>query len=103
MNKDTKRLLLQIGLFILTLISTTLSGAEWRYGGLFLYAPETLGWEEFLGGFAFSIPFVLLLLCHLLLSSLHKQTTLVLPVSPSFRMNVYFTHSKPPNDFCGAV
>ena len=56
--------LLHIGLFIITLITTTLAGAEWMYGRLLFYGEETMTWEDFKAGFQFSIPFLLILTFH---------------------------------------
>ena len=64
MDKDQKRILIQVTLFIATFISTTLAGAEWTYGSMFLYIPNGLGWDEFVGGMAFSIPFLGILTAH---------------------------------------
>jgi membrane-associated protease RseP (regulator of RpoE activity) len=64
MDKEQKRILTQIILFIATFISTTLAGAEWTYGNLFLYVPHSLGWHEFVGGMTFSIPFLTILTAH---------------------------------------
>ena len=41
-----------------------MAGAEWMYGGSFIYEPYTMGWPEFLGGLHFSIPFLLILTFH---------------------------------------
>ncbi len=64
MNKDNRTLLIQILLFVITFITTTISGAEWIYGGSFIYGNDTMGWQEFYGGLQFSIPFLLILTCH---------------------------------------
>ena len=64
MSKETRTLLIQILLFVITFISTTLAGAEWMYGGSFIYGPNTMGWQEFYGGLNFSIPFLLILTSH---------------------------------------
>lgn len=64
MNKETKRILFQIGLFLLTFITTTLAGAEWIHGWLFLYVPNPLGWKDFVDGMQYSIPFLLILTTH---------------------------------------
>ena len=61
MNKETRTLVIQISLFVITFISTTLAGAEWMYGGSFIYGPYTMGWQELFGGLNFSIPFLLIL------------------------------------------
>lgn len=66
MNKDHKRLLIHIGLFIVTLITTTLAGVEWMYSKYLLWVPEEyqMTWSDFLGGFQFSVPFLLILSFH---------------------------------------
>ena len=64
MNKNSKRALYQLGLFLVTFIFTTLSGAEWIHGWLFLYVPNPLGWDAFLDGMNYSIPFLLILTVH---------------------------------------
>lgn len=73
-NKKNKRLLLHISLFVITLITTTLAGAEWRYmyrvigmgeenGELSLFW-RGITWAEFSTGFAFSLPFLTFLTVH---------------------------------------
>lgn len=62
MNSDQKRVLLQIGLFIATLITTTIAGAEWAYGRSVLMPDYT--WQDFFSGLHFSIPFLLFLTFH---------------------------------------
>jgi membrane-associated protease RseP (regulator of RpoE activity) len=52
------------GLFLLTLLSTTLAGAEWQHGKDFFYGEQTLGFDEFCSGFYYSIPFLLILSVH---------------------------------------
>ena len=64
MDKETRTLLIQVLLFVLTLITTTLAGAEWMYGRSFIFGPNTMGWQEFYGGLNFSLPFLLILTCH---------------------------------------
>jgi membrane-associated protease RseP (regulator of RpoE activity) len=60
-----KKYLIHIGLFIATLITTTLAGAEWTTGNLFLFSPKKpLGFSDFLNGFNYSIPFLLALTFH---------------------------------------
>lgn len=51
-------------LFILTLITTTMAGAEWIFGRSFFYGENTMGWYEFKAGLEFSIPFLLILTVH---------------------------------------
>ncbi|HEX6223458.1 MAG TPA: site-2 protease family protein, partial [Chryseolinea sp.] len=62
MNSDHKRVLLQLGLFIITFVTTTLAGAEWTYGRS-VFAPDYT-WSDFLSGLEFSIPFLLILTVH---------------------------------------
>ncbi|KJH69333.1 peptidase M50, partial [Aliterella atlantica CENA595] len=66
MTSRTKTYLLHGGLFLITLITTTMAGAEWMFGRLFipLEGMKTLGWNEFLAGFQFSIPFLSILTVH---------------------------------------
>ena len=64
MDTEKRTQLIQLLLFVVTLISTTLAGAEWMYGGSFIYGPNTMGWDEFFGGLNFSIPFLLILTTH---------------------------------------
>ena len=64
MDKQTKSHIVQLLLFIVTVISTTLAGAEWMFGRSFIYGPDTMGWDEFFSGFNFSIPFLLILTTH---------------------------------------
>ena len=66
MNPRTRTYLLHGGLFLLTLITTTMAGAEWMFGRLFIpiEGMKTLGWPEFVAGFKFSIPFLAILTVH---------------------------------------
>ncbi len=66
MDNRLKTYLLHGGLFLITLVTTTLSGAEWMFGRLFIPFEGTkpLGWPEFLAGFQFSIPFLAILTVH---------------------------------------
>ena len=61
---NTKKYTVHIILFLVTIITTTLAGAEWIYGRSFIYGENLLGWEEFLSGFEYSIPFLLILTVH---------------------------------------
>ena len=56
--------LIQLGLFILTLVTTTIAGAEWTWGSSFINSFRPMGWHEFLTGFNYSIPFLLFLTTH---------------------------------------
>jgi membrane-associated protease RseP (regulator of RpoE activity) len=64
MNPRKKTLLIQISLFLITLLTTTLSGAEWIHGSSFYFSSDKMGWHEFLKGFQFSIPFLGILTIH---------------------------------------
>ena len=66
MNKRKKTLAIQIGLFLITIITTTLAGTEWTYQKYLFFADEAhqMDWDDFLGGFHYSIPFLLILTCH---------------------------------------
>lgn len=61
MNKQQKTLFIQLGLFIVTLITTTFAGAEWTLGKYVIFG---ISWDDFLFGFNFSIPFLLILTVH---------------------------------------
>lgn len=62
MDKERKRILIQIGLFIATFITTTLAGAEWSYGRTIWAADYS--WKDFASGLEFSIPLLLILTVH---------------------------------------
>ncbi|TDB66765.1 site-2 protease family protein [Arundinibacter roseus] len=64
MSPNTRTLLLQLSLFVLTLITTTLAGAEWMFGNSFVLVEKALGWDEFWQGLHFSIPFLFILTVH---------------------------------------
>jgi membrane-associated protease RseP (regulator of RpoE activity) len=55
---------LHIWLFFITLITTTVAGAEWIFGRSFFFHFPTMGWPEFKKGFAFSLPFLGFLTAH---------------------------------------
>jgi membrane-associated protease RseP (regulator of RpoE activity) len=57
MRKRNKRYLLQAGLFLATIITTTLAGVEWMGLG-------ELTWKTFAKGFLFSVPFLGILTVH---------------------------------------
>ena len=74
-----KEYLIHISLFILTLIATTLAGAEWLYGKSILADGEYfLTWEYFIKSLHFSVPFLGILLIHELG---HLFTSLLLKLS----------------------
>lgn len=60
--KIDRTLLIQGLLFVITLATTTLAGAEWAYGKSLLLPGYQ--WSDFVSGFAFSIPFLLILTTH---------------------------------------
>ncbi|MFT6868040.1 MAG: membrane-associated protease RseP (regulator of RpoE activity) [Cyclobacteriaceae bacterium] len=66
MNKENRTRLIQLGLFIVTIITTTLAGTEWMYSKYMFFVDEEhmMSWQDFLDGFQFSIPFLLILTCH---------------------------------------
>ncbi|WP_053405566.1 site-2 protease family protein [Persicobacter sp. CCB-QB2] len=59
-----KKILIHLGLFILTLITTTLAGAEWMFGKSWFFGEEVLSKKEFFQGFWYSIPFLGILTAH---------------------------------------
>lgn len=64
MSPNSRTYLIQGLLFVATIITTTLSGAEWTFGNSFLADKNPLGWADFLQGFQFSIPFLAILTIH---------------------------------------
>jgi membrane-associated protease RseP (regulator of RpoE activity) len=72
MSQESKRILLQIFLFLATLVTTTFAGAEWCFGKplYVLLEDQSIGfnpaytWNDFLLGMQFSIPFLLILTVH---------------------------------------
>jgi membrane-associated protease RseP (regulator of RpoE activity) len=62
MTRETKRIIFQIALFIVTFVTTTLAGAEWAYGKS-IFLPD-YAWADFLSGMSFSIPLLLILTVH---------------------------------------
>ncbi|MEJ1240034.1 site-2 protease family protein [Chryseolinea sp. T2] len=62
MTRETRTLLIQAVLFIMTVATTTIAGAEWTYGKS-VFMPG-YGWSDFVSGFSFSIPFLLILTTH---------------------------------------
>ncbi|WP_299460978.1 site-2 protease family protein [uncultured Microscilla sp.] len=67
MRNKIKVYSIHLMLFIITLITTTLAGAEWTYGRLVFDDKEAIDWltqEKFLQGFAFSLPFLGFLTVH---------------------------------------
>lgn len=55
---------IQLLLFLITLVTTTVAGAEWLFGSSFLDAFRPMGWPQFLAGLQFSLPFLGVLTVH---------------------------------------
>lgn len=55
---------IHLTLFVITLITTTIAGAEWMTGKSLLYGLETITPEQLLAGMHFSIPFLAILTVH---------------------------------------
>ncbi|WP_114750039.1 site-2 protease family protein [Pleomorphovibrio marinus] len=71
------------GLFLLTLVATTLAGGEWLFGRSILSSERPLTWEFFFKSMHFSIPFIGILLIHELghlLTSIHHRIKSSLPI-----------------------
>lgn len=72
MNQETKRILFQVGLFVITFLSTTFAGAEWAHGVSIYTYDENLNvslnpnytWAHFQSGLPFSIALLLILTVH---------------------------------------
>src|SRR5687768_1022098 len=71
MSKDTKRIIFQIFLFVVTFVATTMAGAGWTYGKYFLLPTKyffrinwDFSWNDFTSGLSFSIPFLTILTVH---------------------------------------
>ncbi len=70
MHKHWRTYGLHLLLFCLTLLTTTIAGAEWRYGKLFLLDEQGINWggamseSELLTGLYFSLPFLGVLTVH---------------------------------------
>jgi membrane-associated protease RseP (regulator of RpoE activity) len=83
MQSSTRTYLIQALLFVATIITTTMAGAEWMFGNIFSFiydfavflgggkeGPELpanagfMGWSQFVQGFHFSIPFLAILTIH---------------------------------------
>ncbi|TLV03801.1 site-2 protease family protein [Dyadobacter luticola] len=83
MQSNSRTYVIQALLFIATIITTTMAGAEWMFGNIFSFIydfavflgagktdaelPENtkfMGWYQFMQGFHFSIPFLAILTVH---------------------------------------
>lgn len=78
-----KEYLIHSILFVLTLVTTTLAGAEWLYGKSIMVRDEhALTWEYFIKSLHFSVPFIGILLIHELghlFTSIHHRVKSTLP------------------------
>ena len=65
MNPKTKTLILQVTLFLVTIVTTTLSGTEWIYGKSIVETPESwVSWSKIIDGLRYSLPFLAILTIH---------------------------------------
>lgn len=63
MNNSKRRIFIHISLFVLTFVTTTLSGTEWAYSKSIFYS-ENYTWSDFLLGLQYSVPLLLILTVH---------------------------------------
>ncbi len=80
MELTFKKILLHLGLFLVTLVTTTLAGAEWVHGKS-IFMPE-YSWQDFLSGLSYSVPFLLILTAHEFghyFTAIHYKVTTTLP------------------------
>lgn len=72
MNKESKRIIFQIVLFLVTVVTATIAGAEWIFSKSIYAATESGGmtinmdysWADFMSGIPFSFSFLLILSVH---------------------------------------
>lgn len=62
MHREHKRVILQVVLFVVTFITTTIAGTQWCYGRS-VFEPD-YSWTDFYHGLPFSIPLLLILTVH---------------------------------------
>ncbi|HQQ83798.1 MAG TPA: site-2 protease family protein [Cyclobacteriaceae bacterium] len=62
MEITPRKVLLHTALFLVTLVTTTMAGAEWVYAKS-VFMPG-YSWSDFASGFAYSVPFLLILTAH---------------------------------------
>jgi len=62
MEITPRKILLHTALFLITLVTTTMAGAEWVYAKS-VFMPG-YSWSDFASGFAYSVPFLLILTAH---------------------------------------
>ncbi len=63
-SREKKRKVIQLSLFVITVLTTTIAGAEWMTGKSILYGEATINITELLNGLQFSIPFLGILTVH---------------------------------------
>lgn len=64
MKPIIKKYIIFFGLLFLTIITTTLAGAEWMFGKFLFFGDNRITWYDFLKAFQFSGPFLLILTFH---------------------------------------
>lgn len=62
MELSAKKIMIHLGLFVVTFVTTTLAGSEWVHGKSVLV--PGYGWADFLSGMSYSIPFLVILSAH---------------------------------------
>ncbi|HQQ99061.1 MAG TPA: site-2 protease family protein [Cyclobacteriaceae bacterium] len=62
METTPRKILLHLALFVVTLVTTTMAGAEWVHAKS-VFMPG-YSWSDFASGFAYSLPFLLILTAH---------------------------------------
>ena len=63
-DQEQKIKIIQIAMFVVTLIVTTIAGAEWMTGKSLFYGEITITKNELINGLTFSIPFLFILTVH---------------------------------------
>lgn len=80
MDLKPKTLLIHIGLFVVTFVTTTLAGSEWVYGKSIFIAGYS--WVDFADGMNYSVPFLLILTVHEFghyFTAIHYKVSTTLP------------------------
>lgn len=62
-KKERKQKIVHLTLFVITIITTTISGTEWIYSRSPFYGPGVT-WQDLMDGLSFSIPFLTILTIH---------------------------------------
>jgi membrane-associated protease RseP (regulator of RpoE activity) len=90
MKTSKRRIFLHISLFVLTFVTTTLSGTDWAYSKS-IFLSDDYTWSDFFLGLQFSVPFLLILTVHefghYLTAVAHKVKTSLpyfIPIPPFF-------------------